>query len=452
MKIILGKDSVSRRILGEQNPSTKSYRWMNFLLMVPVEEGCLIWNLLTKVLIFLETTKEQLLYHWDALPEKEDLVREWFLVPEDMEEWKHYEQMEAMLKLAVKPQKESSYVILPTTVCNARCPYCFETGFRRMTMSPETARKTAAFLLQSRVSERVKINWFGGEPLVNPQAIDTICTCLREAGVAYTSGMTTNGYLWDQKKIAHAKEAWALKSVQITLDGTKEVYNSIKNYKNAMENPYGRVLENIKLLLEQEIWVRVRLNVSLENADNLILLVEELAERFSRYRTIQVYAAILYEYYESNCDKGENADWKLLLSKYRQLVMAIQQKGMAGGTPRLETRWKQNHCMADRDNHYVISPEGLLTKCEHYCDSEGIGTIDEGITESACLLSWKQYKKKEEICRQCFWYPDCLRLEKCPIEGTCTEEKRELKKQQYEETIRWEWKRWKESRENHVSC
>lgn len=42
--------------------------------------------------------------------------------------------------------------------------------------------------------------------------------------------MTSNGYIFNDELVEKAKNEWKLKNIQITLDGTRDVYNKAKNY------------------------------------------------------------------------------------------------------------------------------------------------------------------------------------------------------------------------------
>lgn len=80
--------------------------------------------------------------------------------------------------------------------------------------------------------------------------------------------------------IQEAKHKWHLRKIQITLDGTKDKYNQIKSYINKEHNPFGRVLRNIREMLDNDIYVTIRLNLSLENYSDLVELVDYLADNF----------------------------------------------------------------------------------------------------------------------------------------------------------------------------
>ena len=131
----------------------------------------------------------------------------------------------------------------------------------------------------------------------NKQVIDIICTDLTEKGIVYESMMISNGYLFDGATVEQAVSHWKLKSVQITLDGTEEIYNRSKAfiYKDG-KSPYQVVLANIQRLLDAGVAVLIRLNMDEHNADNLMELADELHEQFGENKKLTVYSHVLYEF------------------------------------------------------------------------------------------------------------------------------------------------------------
>jgi sulfatase maturation enzyme AslB (radical SAM superfamily) len=114
-------------------------------------------------------------------------------------------------------------------------------------------------------------------------------------GVEFKSSAVSNGYLFDKETVQKSVTDWNLKKVQITLDGTETVYNKAKAYIYKNTNCYRTVMENIDHLLTAGIAVTIRLNLSLYNAEDLIQLVNELAERFGGRRGFFVYADYIFE-------------------------------------------------------------------------------------------------------------------------------------------------------------
>ncbi len=192
-----------------------------------------------------------LLTHDEAadITAQQELIDRWFLVPQEHDDRKACHEIREMAAL-LKPATNTvtTYVILTTTGCNARCFYCYEKGTKPVVMTAETASKVVRYIVAHRGDENVSIRWFGGEPLVNVKVIDQICTELREQGVPFRSSMVSNGYLMDADMVERAKDLWQLQHVEITLDGMAQTYNRVKDYVYRGVNAFERVLENIGML------------------------------------------------------------------------------------------------------------------------------------------------------------------------------------------------------------
>lgn len=428
LSCIRGQDKIFQRTLGEQKPCAEPLHWSRFVIREEAEGGTLLFNALNRILVFCDRP-EAALADPAALPREDaEKLRSWhFLVPESRDEMRFADQMNSVLRLfhsGEEKKRRRSFTIYTTTACNARCPYCFEAGCRTVTMTRETAERAVDFMIAAARGEELRMSWFGGEPLVNAPVIDYICGRLREQGLAYRSTIITNGYLWTPEMIRRAAEDWLLKNAQITLDGTEQIYNEIKNYKSAVGSPYRRVLDNIGGLLDAGIRVSVRMNLSVENAEDLLKLVSELQERFGGREGFRIYTHLLFDYLLSS-ENRPLAEYTAPLEAYRKLSLRIEQLGY-GKSLRTFDRWV-NHCMADSDGSYVITPDGNLTLCEHFFDEHIVGDLTNGVTDREELLAWKERKGKTQLCESCPLYPTCIRLIKCPDEpSNCSELQREI--------------------------
>ena len=174
----------------------EKYRPMYYVVEQPVDEGLLLYHTMTKALLLL-TPEEAEIYrtHPTDLPQ---LIELWFLVPTSHDDRLLSRQIRDIAQMLEKKSDAiTSYTILTTTDCNARCFYCYEMGRPRVPMCKETAEKTADFIIKHCHGEKVKLSWFGGEPLFNKPVISLICKRLKEAEVNYHSTMVTNGFLYD---------------------------------------------------------------------------------------------------------------------------------------------------------------------------------------------------------------------------------------------------------------
>ena len=99
-----------------------------------------------------------------------------------------------------------------------------------------------------------ELDWFGGEPLlcyknmVQPISEFTKSVC-EEKKVFFISGITTNGYLINTEMIDFFKKV-NMQSFQITLDGSKDIHDTIR-YTHSNKGSYDRIVHNIILLTRE---------------------------------------------------------------------------------------------------------------------------------------------------------------------------------------------------------
>lgn len=420
MERIIDANNANLQILGKAKSSDSDYRLTKYCVTRHIDDGVLLFHMLTRELLFL--TEEE----YELASSSAYLREHWFVVPVNLDEKKQVDLVRLVRSGMRKKNKNiTKYTILTTTECNARCFYCYERGYARKTMSEETAREVVSYVKAHCGGEEVKISWFGGEPLVNISAIETISEGLREEGVAFSSSMISNGYLFDEDVIAKAVKQWNLKKVQITLDGTEDIYNRSKAFVYREGSAYQVVLGNISRLLDAQISVQIRLNVGPANAENLLILIDELAERFKHQAGLNIYARMLFDTDKPQEDWYTAGQWRYLYDSLERIDSKIDMYGMGAGAKRgLKRDISFNQCMADSDNAVVIVPDGHLGVCEHFAESEFIGQLGCLEKDEKVIASWKERCDEIPECRDCFYYPTCNNLKKCPDRIICNEYER----------------------------
>ena len=432
MRYIIPARPLIERVIGRQKRAEgQRYRLMTYVVQQPVDDGVLLYNTLTCSLVLLTPDEAA------DITAQGELIDRWFLVPQDYDDRKACIEIRQMAAL-LTPATESinKYIILPTTGCNARCFYCFEKGTKPVTMTAETASKVVRYIVAHRGDKKVELRWFGGEPLVNAKVIDQICTELREQGVPFFSWMYSNGYLFDADMVQRAKDLWQLQQVVITLDGTEQTYNRVKDYVYRGVNAFERVLQNIAMLTAAGILVKIRLNVDKHNVGEMSSVVELLHQRFGINEHLSVYSMQLYGEHSPE----DNAE---LFAQRMQLEQQIVQYGFRGQW-RLRRDIKVNCCSADNDGSVVIAPDGHLGKCEQYIDSEFFGHIDSKERNEVVLHKFKERKPDIEACATCFYYPQCNgnRLVMCK-KYNCTPEYRQERLHETTEGMKYEYECYK---------
>ena len=436
MQIISPASEAVLKILKQFKSGGEAYRMLHYCVEQPVDDGILLFNLLTRELVLL-TTEEYA--NMESIPELRD---RWFLVPENANEKEYADLVKWVLSNRQKKTKNiTGYTIFPTTDCNARCFYCFELGRSRIPMNEETSRKTVRYIKEHCGGEAISISWFGGEPLYNQNAINIICNGLRREGVEFKSTIISNGYLFDEHTVSKAVDIWNLKQVQITLDGTETVYNKTKAFIYKDGSAYQKVLTNIGLLLDAGVSVQIRLNMDLYNADNLLELVQELSDRFSGKKGLRVYAHHIFDGDKPMAGMHTDEEWEKRDAALQRLQEKITACGLAGKGG-ISKNLKMNFCMADSGRSVTILPDGNIGLCEHFSETEFAGHLEREGLDSAMVASWREQMPQIPECETCFYYPECIKLKKCASGSVCFRQLRQDQLRKTKQQMKNEYEKW----------
>ena len=129
-----------------------------------------------------------------------------------------------------------SLVIAPTMSCCYKCKYCFEYDnlCQDAFMSIKTMNDTVEFIKQQvekhkGTVKRIKIKWFGGEPLLQKEAIkyltdEIIEKVLKPYHLMYKATMYSNCRLLTEETAIMLKEC-NISNVTVTIDGLKATYH-----------------------------------------------------------------------------------------------------------------------------------------------------------------------------------------------------------------------------------
>lgn len=410
------------RLWGKQRIQTdQTYRLMKYVLRVDYEGTVLLHNVVTGQLVVLDQNETEVL---NRLPTAYDLsinqlVSNHFLVPEEYDEHNQVVNLRNILTRMVDAyqiKEVTSFLIFPTTSCNARCWYCFEKGLRPVTMTEETANDVIKFIEHQCGGKPVRLWWFGGEPTVAVHRIDQICQGLQERDIKFFSDMTTNGYLFDEEMIEKAKSLWNLRQASFSLDGTERTYNMVKAFSNVKDNPYQRMMRNAELLLKKGIAVVLRMNYDQDNWMEFSKLLQEAKARFPANSKLMVYP------HQINMDYAEE-EREAIEAWFNDKNVELSNMACDAGL----FQWKKKDlpslsyemCGAVNGKWFVITPNGDLACCGEQLDSNQIkGNLKRGVTNIALVKEWKEFADIPR-CRQCTLFPYCAKMKFCNATKRC---------------------------------
>ena len=408
MKMLSEGDGRVVKLIQKNRLRLETFRMSCYVHPFESDGAVVLKHLLTKEALLLSPEE------WAALsagdppePMRIELARRRFLVEEGCDEYAEYLLVLSTLRaLERKNPGLKSCTIMPTTGCNARCVYCFEEGWPTKTMTPQTADAVVDFLCRRKRKGKLRIDWFGGEPLCVPGILSRICRGLTERGVEFYSTIITNASLFTPALIREALDVWHLSRAQVSMDGAREDYEMRKRYVRPEAYGYETVMENVRRLAEAGISVMIRCNIDEKNVSGLETFYRDAASRFSDLKNVAVYSSLLNE-----CVGG---DPERSAALYRAAYAAERALGGALLPPARVERLRTVCCKAAAGSGAVcIDTEGGLHSCDHTLNETPFATVfDEDPV-------WPEVR--EEIapeCRTCRYLPDCtpFRRNGCPVD------------------------------------
>lgn len=365
---------------------------------VKTEEGALIWNTMTDALVSVNNAEHEALISGraDDLPGSPatDFFNAGILVPSLDDELGSLEKELADMSGGAYQKRGGFYRILTTTACNASCPYCYELGTEIRTMDAGTAHRTADFILGHRCPDRIRMEWFGGEPLLNSDAISLISDDISKAGVCFSSRITTNGSLWTDKLIESAKEKWFLTSAQITVDGIGSEHDRAKGLP---PGTFMRTIRSVRKLADAGIKVQLRINhyAGQDHSD----LIKWICSEFSGCPGVSAYVAPGYT-------AGEEHP-RQLMREILELSLILSEAGLTWQNARMLPRRSHTGCFACDPDNYTIAPDGRIYNCSHdLSDGQCIGSVNGSVipAEDRVFLR-REFSQK---CKSCALLPVCM--------------------------------------------
>lgn len=197
--------------------------------------------------------------------------------------------------------------ICPTMACNFDCPYCFEKHIpgRMPDAVQDEVVSLAERMMEESGAKLLSVNWFGGEPLLGIDIIeslsDRLISLAHAHGADYTAEIITNGYLLDAHAVSVLEKGKVWK-IQITLDGRKEVHDKTRHLVSG-GGTFDGIVNNLRQKLPFHILIRHNLTeANREEEKPLEQFIHDLREETGNDLTY--YPAAVFES-EAAAERGE---------------------------------------------------------------------------------------------------------------------------------------------------
>ncbi len=383
----------------------------NLMIPNPDAEGCLIANVYRRSCVACTPLECCLLSMLDELDEAHPIIRH-FASRGVITRIDERALLEARARLAAA-RHGVSMTVCPTMGCNFDCPYCFE-NHRAGKMSLQVQDDVVALadrLLKAAKAERLNIHWFGGEPLMALDVIESLSERLRavaaEHGAEYSAGIITNGYLLSQDAADVLGRA-SVKKAQITLDGLRDVHDATRHLAGGAPT-FDRITENLRTV-KLPFRVSIRHNVRADNMQEippLMDFVEKLSQESGNDLTC--YPAVVRG--NANAD-SRGSQVELLCDSSAGEIEAGKDTQIIGRRP--------HFCGANTLYTIGVDDKGNLQKCWEDVDKPERSFGRASVWDPARPFQTADHPDKltcylnatlplnDPECRECVWLPACL--------------------------------------------
>ena len=374
------------------------YKCSQFNYIQEKEKYVLIYNTLYNSFVRLNQEEYD---EYKTVDEKSKLASEFIAnglwIEKDIDEFVHYLACSKAYTLTMT--RPLDITVTTTLKCNARCAYCYEKGVRQNDITENAQEKIVHFILDNVGDSGVHLVWFGGEPLMNPSCMDYISTRLQEEHIYFSSYIITNGSLLTDEIISSKFKLWNVQNLQITLDGTKGMYEARKQYIHPEEGEFYKILNTIRAVSKENVFINVRLNIERSNKMDMMALLQELDSIFASYDNVVFYPAFVTG---TNDPMTENEK----VQTVKEMLLAVKNIKKLTANTKLYSLPRMHACMNGDPRSFSIDVNGNIYACEHY-----VGKAEYAIGNVIQNELQEDHRGRKDTlrddCKKCVFLPKC---------------------------------------------
>ena len=377
------------------------------------KDSLILYNALSKTILVMENEQQLLNLQQEAALNsitKSFLLDRHFLVHPETDEV----ALARMYKMDAMMENDLQITILPTTACNFRCVYCYET-MSINTMSKQTQQIIKQFFKrQIPKYKSIYVDWFGGEPLLMKNVIydlsKSIQNICRRSCRSYQASITTNGYLLDIETFRNLLQC-QIYTYSITLDGPAFIHDRLKPCRDG-QGSFEKIITNLANIKDKikarHFTILIRVNVT----RSLLPVFDEFLEYLSNIFEGDSRFTFMFRVVGDYGGEGVGQIKQELLGEpdivYDYLLNSKISLDYRGHYALLTNQL----CSAAKRNAYTIDTDGTVYKCASLLSDDRnrvgyLGQNGEFFLDYSRLSRWIGKLNDESNCISCSFAPSC---------------------------------------------
>ncbi|MBF6300431.1 SPASM domain-containing protein [Nocardia amamiensis] len=344
------------------------------------------------------------------------------LIDAAIDELAAVEQLQEQYQLT---EHSLNLILMPTEKCIFRCLYCYE-DFAKGRMSDVVMRGVVGLVAKRAAQlQRLRIDWFGGEPLSALPVVERISKEIIEVcsdnGINYSATMTTNGFLLT-RETADLCLGLNIRRYQITLDGTAETHNKLRVLQNGRPT-FDTIVENLMHLSERkdDFSVRIRVNFTPALVAHIPQFLRYMGERFGNDRRFTIWFHPVGRWGGPHDDEIEICDKRAAENFELEFMQTAAENGFQMEAWRQAMQPFGSVCYAADPKSFVIGSDGSVYKCTVALKDPRnlVGALSEhgdiALNQERMSLWTKTGAESDRTCYSCSFRPAC-QGNACPAE------------------------------------
>lgn len=321
--------------------------------------------------------------------------------------------------------------------------YCYQTHKGKRRMSFETAKKFVDMIISGEKgmyeyinpikSPGLVVDFIGGEPFMEIELIDQICTYLMDRLIELQHpwamrtmfSICSNGVLYRDEKVQKFLSKWANRlSFSVTVDGNKELHDACRVFHDGSPS-YDLAIDAVTDWMSRGYYMGSKITIAPENISFLFDAVKHMVEL--GYDEINancvyekgwtpVHATVLYDQMKRISDYflDGNFDFEhhMYCSLYNEKFFHPKDENDL-----------QAWCGGVGNSMIACDPDGVIFPCIRYMESSlggdqvpySIGDVDNGIAYNDCtkcrIKCMAKVDRRTQSTDECFY---------CPIAEGCS--------------------------------